>query len=177
VLDLGVHPEIATSAWQLEVSGLVARPLALAWSDFMALPQVEVELDFHCVTTWSRYDLRLGGVRFCDLMEHVGLAPEATHVFVTAYDEDPSSGDAYTTNLSLDEAMKPDVLLACSWNGEPLPREHGGPCRMVTPELYAWKGAKWIRRIDLRDYDEAGFWEKRGYSMTADPWQDDRYSK
>ncbi|HEV8248047.1 MAG TPA: molybdopterin-dependent oxidoreductase, partial [Polyangiaceae bacterium] len=60
-------------------------------------------------------------------------------------------------------------------DGGPLPREHGGPVRMITPELYAWKGAKWIRRIELLTEDHPGFWELRGYSMTAYPWKDDRY--
>jgi DMSO/TMAO reductase YedYZ molybdopterin-dependent catalytic subunit len=83
--------------------------------------------------------------------------------------------DGYTTNVLLEEALKPDVLLAYQVDGEPLPREHGGPVRMITPQLYAWKGAKWIRRLELMTEDRAGFWELRGYSMTAYPWQDDRY--
>jgi DMSO/TMAO reductase YedYZ molybdopterin-dependent catalytic subunit len=69
------------------------------------------------------------------------------------------------------------VLLVLAWDGAPLPREHGGPCRMVTPQLYAWKGAKWIRRITLCEHDERGFWEKRGYSSTAYPWLNDRYAR
>ena len=95
----------------------------------------------------------------------------------TGYDVDPTSGEPYTTNLSLEEAMKPDVLLVHSFEGAPLPREHGGPCRMVTPQLYAWKGAKWIRRITLTETDQPGFWERRGYSNTAIPWFDDRYRR
>jgi DMSO/TMAO reductase YedYZ molybdopterin-dependent catalytic subunit len=180
VLDLGDLPEIELAAWRLRVDGLVAAgDVELTWEQFQALPQVDEESDFHCVTTWSRMDMRFRGVRFRDLIAVAagGALPSATHVFVTAYDEDPSSGEPYTTNLPLDEAMQPDVLLVHSWEGAPLPREHGGPCRMVTPQLYAWKGAKWIRRITLRSYDEPGFWEKRGYSDTAYPWFDDRYSR
>jgi DMSO/TMAO reductase YedYZ molybdopterin-dependent catalytic subunit len=176
VLDLGVHPEISREAWSLVVDGFVAQPLQLSWADFMALPQVEEDSDFHCVTTWSRLDMRFGGVRFRDLMARAGVREEANHVLVTGYDQDPSSGEFYTTNLSLAEAMKPDVLLVHSWEGKPLPREHGGPCRMVTPQLYAWKGTKWISRITLLDREKLGFWERRGYSSSADPWQDDRYS-
>ena len=84
--------------------------------------------------------------------------------------------DGYTTNLSLNEAMKDDVLLVYEWNGRPLPRDHGGPVRMITPQLYAWKGAKWINRVEFLTRDRRGFWEERGYSDTADPWRDDRYS-
>src|SRR5260221_3136916 len=60
--------------------------------------------------------------------------------------------------------------------GAPLPREHGGPCRMITPSLYAWKGTKWIRKIEFLDHNQRGFWETRGYSDTAEPWFNDRYS-
>ena len=95
----------------------------------------------------------------------------------TGHDIDASSGEPYTTNLPLEEALKPDVLLVHTADGAPLPLEHGGPCRMITPQLYAWKGAKWIRRITLVREDHPGFWERRGYSNTALPWFDDRYNR
>ena len=76
----------------------------------------------------------------------------------------------------VERAVEEDVLLVHSWEGEPLPREHGGPVRMITPKLYAWKGAKWIRRIEFLAEDRLGFWEERGYSNTAEPWFNDRYS-
>ena len=82
----------------------------------------------------------------------------------------------YTTNLPLARAIEDDVLLVHTWEGKPLPREHGGPCRMITPKLYAWKGAKWIRKIEFLAEDKKGFWEVRGYSNTAEPWFNDRYS-
>ena len=93
----------------------------------------------------------------------------ATHVVCHAY-------DGYVTNLSLAEALKDDVLLVHTAEGAPLPAEHGGPVRMITPQLYAWKGAKWISRIELLTHDKLGFWEERGYSNTAHPWRNDRYS-
>jgi DMSO/TMAO reductase YedYZ molybdopterin-dependent catalytic subunit len=177
VLDLGDLPAIELPDWRLAVDGLVERPLVLTWADFMALPQTEDTSDFHCVTTWSRMDLRWGGVRFRDLMAVAVPKAGARFVVTTGYDVDASSGEPYTTNLSLEEAMKPDVLLVHTVDGAPLPREHGGPCRMITPELYAWKGAKWIRRITLFADDHPGFWERRGYSNTAIPWFEDRYSR
>jgi DMSO/TMAO reductase YedYZ molybdopterin-dependent catalytic subunit len=177
VLDLGDLPVIALDDWRLEVDGLVENPLALTWSDFLALPQIEDTSDFHCVTTWSRMDLRWGGARFRDVVAAAVPKPSARFVFTTGYDVDASSGEPYTTNLSLDEAMKADVLLVHTVDGTPLAREHGGPCRMITPQLYAWKGAKWIRRITLTADDRLGFWERRGYSNTALPWFEDRYSR
>ncbi len=91
-------------------------------------------------------------------------------------DRDDGSGEHYTTNLPLARALDDDVLLVHTWEGTPLPREHGGPCRMITPRLYAWKGTKWIRRIEFLDRNRRGFWERRGYSDTAEPWFNDRYS-
>ena len=84
--------------------------------------------------------------------------------------------DTYSTNLSLEEALKPDVLLVHTFEGQPLQKEHGGPVRMITPQLYAWKGSKWIKRIEFLTENKLGFWEDRGYSNTAYPWRNDRYS-
>ena len=73
-------------------------------------------------------------------------------------------------------ADRDDVLLVHTWEGKPLPREHGGPVRVITPKLYAWKGAKWIRKIEFLAADRKGFWEVRGYSNSAEPWFNDRYA-
>jgi DMSO/TMAO reductase YedYZ molybdopterin-dependent catalytic subunit len=176
VLDLGEQPVIDRNMWQLELIGLVHNPVTLGWKDFVALPQVQDVSDFHCVTTWSRYDNRWGGVRFSTLAELVVPADEARVVFCTGYDSMPGSSIPYTTNLPLARALDPDVLLVHTWEGKPLPREHGGPCRMITPKLYAWKGTKWIRKIEFLAQDRKGFWEERGYSNTAEPWFEDRYA-
>lgn len=176
VLDLGDLPDIDLADWRLQVTGLVANPVELDWDAFLELPQVEDTSDFHCVTTWSRLDNRWKGVRFRDLAELVVAHDEAAYVLTTAYDHMPGTDVPYTTNLPLQRALDPDVLLVHTWEDQPLPREHGGPCRMITPRLYAWKGAKWIRRIELAAQDRPGFWEVRGYSNSAEPWLNDRYS-
>lgn len=176
VLDLGETPEVSTDTWKLEVGGLVENPTTLTWHDFMALPQADDVSDFHCVTTWSRYDNHWRGVRFKTIAELVVPMADARFVLCTGYDFMPGSYIPYTTNLPLDRAMDDDVLLVHTWEGKPLPREHGGPCRMITPKLYAWKGAKWIRKIDFLADDAKGFWEIRGYSNSAEPWFNDRYA-
>jgi DMSO/TMAO reductase YedYZ molybdopterin-dependent catalytic subunit len=131
VLDLGIHPKIEPKDWRLRLDGDVENPLTLTWEDFMALEQVEDTSDFHCVTTWSKLNIPWVGVRFMDLAALVQPKETATHVLCHAYDD-------YTTNLSLAEALKPDVLLVHQAEGKLLPREHGGPIRMITPQLYAW---------------------------------------
>ncbi|RYZ04443.1 MAG: sulfite oxidase-like oxidoreductase [Myxococcales bacterium] len=168
VLDLGVHPEVPLAKWRLVIDGACRSPLSLSYEDFLAMPQTEDTSDFHCVTTWSRMDLRWKGVRFADLAATAGVDEAATHVMCHGY-------DGYSTNLPLVEAVKPDVLLVHTVDGQPLPREHGGPVRMITPQLYAWKGSKWINRIELMVGDRPGFWEQRGYSDTGYPWRNDRY--
>ena len=176
VLDLGTHPDVPLDAWRLEVTGAVENPVTLTWEAFLELPQTEDVSDFHCVTTWSRFANRWRGVRFKTVAELVIPRDEVRFVLCTGHDSMPGTSIPYTTNLPLERAIEPDVLLVHTWEGQPLAREHGGPCRMITPKLYAWKGAKWIRRIEFLPEDRKGFWEIRGYSNTAEPWLNDRYA-
>jgi len=169
VLDLGAQPTVTVETWRLEVDGACANPHTLDWRAFMALDQVDDVSDFHCVTGWSKLDVPWRGVRFATVAALVEPDVEATHIVCHAY-------DGYDTNLPLAEALKDDVLLVHGAEGKPLPAEHGGPVRMITPQLYAWKGAKWIRRIEFLKADRKGFWELRGYSNSAHPWRNDRYS-
>jgi DMSO/TMAO reductase YedYZ molybdopterin-dependent catalytic subunit len=169
VLDLGYHPTITKENWRLQIDGEVENPVILNWEQFMALPQAEDTSDFHCVTTWSKFDMPWGGVRFIDLAALVQPKETASHVMCYGY-------DTYSTNLSIEEALKSDVLLVHTVYGADLEKEHGGPVRMITPQLYAWKGSKWIKKITFLTSNKKGFWEERGYSDTAYPWRNDRYS-
>jgi DMSO/TMAO reductase YedYZ molybdopterin-dependent catalytic subunit len=169
VLDLGNQPDIKLENWHLEITGAVEHPLKLSWKEFMTLPQTKDTSDFHCVTTWSKLNMHWKGVRLIDLAALAQPSSEVTNVLCYGYDN-------YTTNLSIEEALKPDVLLVHTFEGQPLVIEHGGPVRMITPQLYAWKGSKWIKRIEFLTEKKRGFWEDRGYSDTAYPWRNDRYS-
>jgi len=169
VLDLGNHPGVPLGQWALKIGGHVENPVTLSWQQFLALPQFTDTSDFHCVTTWSQFDMAFTGVAFFTLADLVKPKPSATHVFFKSHDD-------YSTNNPLDVCLDDDVLLAHSWNGQPLPVEHGGPARVIVPKRYAWKGAKWVREITFLDRDILGFWELRGYSNTADPWTEDRFS-
>jgi DMSO/TMAO reductase YedYZ molybdopterin-dependent catalytic subunit len=176
VLDLGELPEIDMTRWKLEVGGAVENSFTLDWAQLLALPQVEEVSDFHCVTTWSRFDNHWKGVRFRTIAELAVPTEDARFVLCTGYDFMPGTYIPYTTNLPLARAVEDDVLLVHTWEGRPLPPEHGGPLRMITPKLYAWKGTKWIRKIEFLPENRRGFWEVRGYSDTAEPWHNDRYS-
>ncbi len=169
VLDLGIKPDVDRERFTLRVDGAVASPITLTFKGLCELGPVDDVSDFHCVTTWSRLNVPWRGVRVADVLAAAEPDPSATHLMCHA-------SDGYTTNVALEEALKDDVLLVFESDGGPLPSEHGGPVRMITPQLYAWKGAKWISRLELMTTDRPGFWEQRGYSMTAHPWRNDRYS-
>lgn len=169
VLDLGMQPEIPLTQWRLKIDGLVEQPVELTWDQFNALPQVEDVSDFHCVTTWSKYDCRWSGVAFTTLYERVRPDAAARFVYFTGY-------DGYSTNVPLEKCLDDDVLIATAFDGKPLAREHGGPARVIIPKLYAWKGAKFVNGISFLAEDKLGYWEVRGYSNTADPWTEDRYA-
>ena len=167
VLDLGQTPGIAPERWRLVVDGAVEAPLELGYAELLRLPQADEEADFHCVTGWSILDVAFRGVRLETVVALARPLPQATHVMT-------HGGDGYSTNLPLEEALKPDVLLVHTVEGAPLTAEHGGPVRVVVPQLWAWKGAKWVSRLELLTHDRRGYWEIRGYSNTAHPWRDDR---
>ena len=86
------------------------------------------------------------------------------------------SYDGYSTSMPLEAMLDDDVMIATHWNNLPLDLEHGGPARILVPKRYAWKSAKWIRELRFSTEDELGFWEKRGYSNTADPRTNDRFA-
>ena len=169
VLDLGNHPEVPLDKWELKIHGHVENPVTLSWEQFIALPQFSDVSDFHCVTTWSQYDMEFSGVAFFTLADLVKPKATASHVFFKSH-------DGYSTNNPLDVCLDDDVLIAHSWRGQALSCEHGGPARVILPKRYAWKGAKWVREITFLDRDILGFWELRGYSNTADPWTEDRFT-
>jgi len=168
VLDLGVQPFVPREQFRLIIDGLVETPTVLDWQGLLRLPQSDLVTDIHCVTAWSRFDNRWGGVRAIDLIAAVRPRTEARYVLF-------QSSDGYTTNVAREAFEDDDVILAHSWEGRPLDRRHGGPLRVVIPKLYFWKSAKWIRRVTFSAEDKPGFWEVRGYHNRGDPWAEERY--
>jgi len=169
VLHYGFVPTIAVDRWKLQVFGLVERPLVVSWREFQELPRVKVYADFHCVTRWSRLDNVWEGVATREILERAGAKPEAKFVVAHGYDS------GWTTNLPLAEFLSEDALLADTHDGEPLTADHGGPCRLIIPRLYAWKSAKWLRAIELVAADRPGYWEQGGYHNRGDPWREERF--
>lgn len=169
VLTYGPTPSVRPEEVRLEIKGQVEEAKTLCWEDLMALPQTDLTTDFHCVTRWSKLDVQWRGIRVPDLVQQVRLKPEARAVLVHCY-------GGYTTNLTLDDFLRTENILAHTLFNQPLPREHGGPLRLVVPHLYAWKSAKWVRGLEFLDREELGFWEVNGYHHRGDPWKEERYS-
>ena len=169
VLSKSGTPRVDMASWEFTVSGAVDDERTYDWDEFTDLPTETQLQDFHCVTGWSRFDNEFTGVSFPTLAERVGVEDDAVHVLF-------GSLDGYTTNLPLSECDREEVLFAFELDGEPLPTEHGGPLRVVTPHRYAYKGAKWVTSVAFLTEPKRGFWEMRGYSNTANPWNEERYS-
>jgi DMSO/TMAO reductase YedYZ molybdopterin-dependent catalytic subunit len=170
VLDAGGPPDVNLDRWKLRVYGLVGRMVEWNWQEFLQLPRVRVFSDFHCVTRWSRLGNIWEGVSTREIMNRAGgPLPEASFALAHGYDE------GFTTNLRLSHFLAEDALVAISHDGEPLTPDHGGPARLIIPQLYAWKSAKWIEAIELLQQDRAGFWESNGYHMHGDPWKEQRH--
>jgi DMSO/TMAO reductase YedYZ molybdopterin-dependent catalytic subunit len=155
-------PEIAPARYRLRVEGEVERPRSYTLAELGRLPRAEQVSDFHCVTGWSVEDVRWAGVRIGDLLADVRPRSAAGFLrFVS--DEVP-----YDDWLTLEQSLLPDVLLATEMDGQPLPRPHGAPVRLVVPRMYGYKSVKWVTRVEVRSDLQPGYWEQRGYD--ADAW-------
>lgn len=168
VLHYGDIPTFNEDTWDFTVTGLVETPLKLTYKGLMSLPSDELTSDFHCVTGWSKFDLKWKGVLFKTIASMTKPLQGARFISII-------SEHGYTTNLPVEVAMDDDVIFAYEYNGKPLTPEHGFPLRLVVPKKYAYKSAKWVRGIEFLKEDKPGFWELRGYSNSANPWKEERF--
>jgi DMSO/TMAO reductase YedYZ molybdopterin-dependent catalytic subunit len=169
VLHEGPVPRFDPGTWDFRITGLVEPSVRLMWEDFTRLPMKEVTADMHCVTRWSRFDVRWEGVPFSEVMKLASVKPAAKYVMVHAE-------NGYTANAPLEDLLRPTTLFVLKHNGEPLPAEHGYPVRLVVPHLYAWKSVKWVRGIEFLEQNAPGFWEQNGYNIYGDPFKEQRFS-
>jgi DMSO/TMAO reductase YedYZ molybdopterin-dependent catalytic subunit len=164
----GEHGTKNAASWRLHIHGRVAHPLTLTFEQLMALGRVPLTCDVHCVTGWSLLDARWGGIRLNHLMAHAKVRQDVRFVIF-------ESPEGYTSNIPIEEARKGNVILADTFNDQPLPLAHGSPLRALVPDLYFWKSVKWLQGIKFTVDDEPGFYENASYSNTADPWTEDRF--
>ena len=162
------NPKIDLKTYTLTIGGEVEKPLKLSWNEIIQLPRVQSVSDFHCVEGWSVLNCKWEGIRFRDVARLV--RPKEDARFVTF-----ECADGYTTSLSLPELSGDDVLLAIGLDGKPLEEGYGFPLRLVVPSKYGYKSALWVTQIRFTVKKEMGFWEKRGFSDSADVWKGERY--
>ena len=168
VLSAEVVPTLDTATWTFGVEGLVEHETTWTWDELNTLPAGAYDGAIHCVTTWSKFDMRWVGVSVDVLLAAARPLPSATHVVAFSH-------SGYTTNLPIEDVTGGRAWIAFGVDGAPLSGEHGGPARLLVPHLYFWKSAKWIAGLRVLDHDEPGFWEVRGYHDRGDPWLEQRY--
>jgi len=168
VLTAEATPKLDTAVWTFAIEGLVERPVTWSWDEIHALPPSTYSGDIHCVTTWSKLGMTFTGVSIDTLLEAAVPKPAATHVLAFCH-------TGYTTNLPLADVTGGRAWVAWGVDGNPLPRQHGGPARLLVPHLYFWKSAKFVAGLRVLDHDEPGFWEQNGYHDRGDPWLEQRY--
>jgi hypothetical protein len=164
----GTEGDPSPGSYRLRVYGEVEQPFAIGWNELLAMPQVDQVCDVHCVTKWTVLDSRWTGVRLADLAARAKPKPGARHVIFEA-------AAGYTANVPIREALAPNVLIAHRYDDKPLAGQHGAPARVIVPDLYFWKSAKWVTAVRFVTSDRPGYWETRGYHNHADPWKEERY--
>ena len=157
----GSMPEFDPKAWRLEIDGLVGKPRSFTYQELRALPRAHQVSDFHCVTGWTVHGVRWSGVRFAHLLDQVEPLPEAKAIRFVSLEQ------PYDDSLTLEQLRLHDVLLALDMDGAPLSRPHGSPARVVIPEMYGYKGVKWLTRMELVAHQPTGYWEGLGYDQNA----------
>lgn len=168
--DMGGVPGVGRSPeWRLEITGAVKKPLTLTFEDVMKLPQVTQTCDVHCVTGWTLLDSNWQGVSLQAVMDLAKVKRDAKFVIFEA----PAD---YSSNIPISDVKKGNVILAHGFSGQPLPKAFGAPLRGLVPDRYFYKSVKWVQRIAFTVEDEPGYYETRGYSNSADPWKEERYS-
>ncbi len=163
-------PGLGPDDYQFDLAGLVQRPRRYSLAELQALPQQSATIDIHCVTGWSRRAVPMRGVPLATLLAQAGVLAPAAWVRFVAH-----SARAHDTTLPLDLALQ-QTWLVHEMDGAPLPAEHGGPLRTVTPGRYFYKSLKWLARIELLAADAPGYWERESaYHNEADPWREQRF--
>ena len=170
ILHIASVPDLSQDNWSLTVRGEVRQKIKFDWTAFKALDPVKSVSDFHCVTGWTRLNNHWEGVRIRDIIALADPTSPANFVTFRSY-------DGYTTSLAISECTGDDDILAFQWEGKPIDKDLGGPVRVIIPGKYGYKGALWIKELVLTKKQEEGFWEKRGYSNSADPWKEERFEK
>ncbi|MGD9729261.1 MAG: molybdopterin-dependent oxidoreductase [Nitrospiraceae bacterium] len=134
--------------WTLEVGGLVERPLALSLEDLRGLPKQEQITKHNCIQGWSGV-AEWGGVRVSHILNLCRPQPRAHYIAFHSLAQKEYAPKRYYEAFHLDEVRDPQTILAYEMNWQPLPPQHGAPCRLRIEHKYGYKMVKYLYRIEL----------------------------
>ena len=159
-----VKPRVLLDEWRLDIKGLVQAPFSLTYDQLLDLEAVEQIHTLECISNYVGGDListaLWTGVPLRDLLDRAQVQSGAYDVVFT-------SVDGYTDSIPIAKAMEDRTLVAYLMNGKTVPQDHGYPARMLVPNIYGMKNVKWIRSIEVVNYDFIGYWQQQGWSDSA----------
>jgi DMSO/TMAO reductase YedYZ molybdopterin-dependent catalytic subunit len=160
-------PNVGVEDWTLQVTGMVDNPFELTFDQLQRYEIVEADVTLACVSNEVGGNLvgnaRWRGVRLADVLADARVQPGADQLVGRAV-------DGFTTGAPLEVVTDGrDALIAIGMNGEPLPRRHGFPARLVVPGLYGYVSAtKWLAELELTTFDAFdAYWVPRGWAERA----------
>lgn len=155
------EPTINVAEWRLNVGGLVERSLSLSIDELLRFPQAKVTAFHKCAgsplhplipTPDDVGNVVWSGVRLLDILSEANPNHTARFVWSSGQDFGSYRGappQHYCKDLSLERAVRTEVLLATHINGKPLATRHGGPVRLVVPGYYGTNSVKWLTSLQL----------------------------
>ena len=160
-----VDPVVDPAGWSLSVHGLVDNPQRLTLEAIRGMPAVTEYVTLECISNnvgGAQISTGIfGGVPLSAVLDLAGVKSQATLVAFR-------SRDGYTESLPLSLVRQsPEILLALSLDGAPLPDQHGFPARILVPGHYGMKGPKWVEEIELATGSRNGYWENQGWNPDA----------
>lgn len=154
-------PSVDLSLYHLKITGKVNQSLELRYEEVLAFPHESRVITMNCVEGWN-YTALWTGVRISDLIAKAQPEPEAKTVIFCAV------GGKYSSALPLETIKVKKILLAFKINSITLPKDRGFPFMVAAEEKYGYKWVQWVERIELSDKEYEGYWERRGFSNSAD---------
>ncbi|PLR96853.1 molybdopterin-dependent oxidoreductase [Bacillus sp. T33-2] len=179
ILHQGDVYEYKEEHWNFKLFGEVKEEIVLTYQEVMKLPKTVATIDMHCVTTWSKFGTSFEGIALRELVKFAQYGDDVQFVKIYGYYNGDRFG--YSANLPLHALLGDDALFVYRWKDgqhdwQDISPKHGYPLRFIPPaSFYLWKGTKWVSGIQFLKQDEEGFWEELGYSMTANPFKEERY--
>ena len=173
------RPEIDPAKYLLKLTGLVRSPAEFSLADLRAMRSTEIVAGYECSGNSSRSVEglcscgRFTGVRLSDVLKKIGVNSKAREVVFFGTDRGPQEivfrqqtfkvEQQFGRSITLENAMKPDPLLAYALNGDPLTREQGFPLRLIMPGWYGVANVKWLAEVHLQEDRYLGNYQARWY--------------